>query len=188
MIRKINISGEELLDGIRSADSAILKRLYSDNYPVIRKLVLTNSGSEDDVKDILQQGIIVLYEKSVAPEFKLSCSVTTFLYAVCKNILLKQLRGKHHTVELKETHSESFTVEGDFEANMELTERQELLYRLLEQAGEACRELLELYYFQKMKLEAIAEKMNYTNMESAKTQKYKCLKKLRAAAKNYQEA
>lgn len=184
----MNISGEEMLHGIRLADNAILKRLYSDNYPVIRKLVLTNNGNVDDVKDILQQGIIVLYEKSIAPEFNLSCTITTFLYAVCKNILLKQLRGKRHTVELKETHSENFTVEGDFEANMELTERQELLFRLLEQAGEACRELLELYYFQKMKLEEIAVKMKYTNMESAKTQKYKCLKKLQAAAKNYREA
>lgn len=173
-----------MLGGIRSADNAILKRLYSDNYPVIRKLVLTNSGNEEDVKDILQQGIIVLYEKSANPEFELSCSATTFLYAVCRNILLKQFRDKQHTVELKETHSENFTVEGDFDAEMELTERQELLHRLLDQAGEACKELLTLFYFHKMKLEEIAQKMNYTNMESAKTQKYKCLRKLQAAAKS----
>lgn len=188
VIRKINISGEEVLHGIRLADNAILKRLYSDNYPVIRKLVLTNSGNEHDAKDILQDGIEVLCKKSVSREFKLTCSVTTYLYSVCKNIWLKELRGKQPTVRLTETHFESITVEGDFETNMELTERQQLLYRLLEQEGEVCKNLLELYYIQKMPLKEIAVKMKYANMKSAKTQKYKCLKKLRAAAKNFRES
>jgi RNA polymerase sigma factor (sigma-70 family) len=49
----------------------------------------------------------------------------------------------------------------------------------LKKLGEPCRTILEDYYIQKLSMNQIAEKMGYTNADNAKTQKYKCLNRLK---------
>ena len=45
--------------------------------------------------------------------------------------------------------------------------------------GEPCKSLLEAYYIQKKSMPEIAEHFGYTNADNAKTQKYKCLVRLK---------
>jgi hypothetical protein len=45
--------------------------------------------------------------------------------------------------------------------------------------GEPCKTLLEAFYVQKKNMQEIASAFGYTNAENAKTQKYKCLLRLR---------
>jgi hypothetical protein len=45
--------------------------------------------------------------------------------------------------------------------------------------GEPCKSLLEAFYLQKMNMQEIAGSFRYTNAENAKTQKYKCLMRLK---------
>ena len=45
--------------------------------------------------------------------------------------------------------------------------------------GEPCKSLLEAFYMQKKGMQEIAGIFGYTNAENAKTQKYKCLMRLK---------
>ena len=45
--------------------------------------------------------------------------------------------------------------------------------------GEPCKSLLEAYYIQKKHMIEIAADFGYTNADNAKTQKYKCLVRLK---------
>ena len=45
--------------------------------------------------------------------------------------------------------------------------------------GEPCKSLLEAYYLQKRSMLEIATSFGYTNAETAKNQKYKCLMRLK---------
>ncbi len=45
--------------------------------------------------------------------------------------------------------------------------------------GEPCKSLLEAYYIQKKQMQEIATEFGYTNADNAKTQKYKCLVRLK---------
>ena len=45
--------------------------------------------------------------------------------------------------------------------------------------GEPCSELIKDFYINKLSMEQIAEKFGYTNADNAKTQKYKCLQRLK---------
>ena len=45
--------------------------------------------------------------------------------------------------------------------------------------GEPCKSLLEAYYLQKKSMPEIADFFGYTNADNAKTQKYKCLVRLK---------
>jgi len=47
------------------------------------------------------------------------------------------------------------------------------------QLGEPCKTIIEDYYLQSKSMQDICEKFGYTNSDNAKTQKYKCLKRLK---------
>ena len=49
----------------------------------------------------------------------------------------------------------------------------------LAKIGEPCKSLLEAYYLQKKSMPEIADFFGYTNADNAKTQKYKCLVRLK---------
>lgn len=148
---------------------------------MIRQLVLTNSGNEEDVKDILQEGIITFYEKAKEPDFVLTCEVKTFLYSVCRNKWLKSLRGKSSDIPFRDVQEKIIELNNDTEENT-LTLQQEILSELINTLGEACKKILTLFYYDQLSMEEIAGKMGYTNADNAKNQKYKCLRRLQKAA------
>ena len=45
--------------------------------------------------------------------------------------------------------------------------------------GEPCKSLLEAFYIEKRSMPEIAAHFGYTNADNAKTQKYKCLMRLK---------
>src|SRR6476646_9526815 len=86
---------EALVAAVRSGDDRALERLYRQHYPMVAQLVRTNSGSDDEAKDIYQEAIIVFYEKARQPEFVLTCQVKTYLYAVARRLWLKRLAERN---------------------------------------------------------------------------------------------
>ncbi len=54
-----------------------------------------------------------------------------------------------------------------------------MMERALTGLGEPCKTLIEDFYIRNMSMQAIAEKFGYTNPENAKTQKYKCMLRLK---------
>lgn len=55
----------------------------------------------------------------------------------------------------------------------------QLMETALARIGEPCKSLLEAYYLQKKHMQEIAADFGYTNADNAKTQKYKCLMRLK---------
>ena len=68
--------------------------LYKLHFPKIKAFVLKNSGNADDARDVFQETMIVLIDKINKPDFVLSSSLGTFLFAVSKNIWFTRLREK----------------------------------------------------------------------------------------------
>jgi DNA-directed RNA polymerase specialized sigma24 family protein len=49
----------------------------------------------------------------------------------------------------------------------------------LGELGEPCKTIIEDYYIHGRSMQEICEKFGYTNADNAKTQKYKCLQRLK---------
>jgi len=49
---------------IGNNDKAAIESVYSENYALIQHFVISNNGTEDDARDIFQEAMMVLYEKS----------------------------------------------------------------------------------------------------------------------------
>ena len=54
-----------------------------------------------------------------------------------------------------------------------------LMENALQKIGEPCKSLLEAFYIEKKSMPEIADSFGYTNADNAKTQKYKCLVRLK---------
>lgn len=174
-----NLTEQALIRGLSVNDKSAVEAIYSDNYGVIQNLVLNNNGSEEDAKDIFQEALIVLYEKSKSVEFELNCQIKTYLYSVSKRLWLKRLQ-KSSRYELQSNgFEETVYVEDDIGVHEKRNNEYGMMEFAMSHIGEPCKSILEAYYIRKQNMQEIAEHFGYTNSENAKNQKYKCLVRLR---------
>jgi len=173
-------SDQELLDGLRRDDNEMLKVIYKQHFKAVLKFILNNSGSYEAAQDIYQEAIIVLYEKAREPGFILHSKMQTYIYSVAKRLWLKHLRKAGRTYLLKEDEEMEIEDVSEELSWHETREKNfEKMNHSLETLGEPCITLIKDYYVHKLSMEQIAEKFGYTNSDNAKTQKYKCLQRLK---------
>src|SRR5688500_12714660 len=94
---------DTLVTEIRKGNKEALVHLYEGNYASIKSYILKNSGSTDDVEDVLQDAVIAVWQKVARPDFELTAKLSTFLFAIARNIWLKALNKAKRT-ELMEDH------------------------------------------------------------------------------------
>ncbi len=83
---------KELLKGLANNNKDAIEAIYRDNYNLIQNLIINNNGTEDDARDIFQEALIVLYEKSKTDTFELNCQIRTYIYSVSRRLWLKKLQ------------------------------------------------------------------------------------------------
>ncbi|HTL80786.1 MAG TPA: sigma-70 family RNA polymerase sigma factor, partial [Bacteroidia bacterium] len=108
---------------------------------------------------------------------KLTSSIATFLFSICRFQWMNELRKRKKdastplsidiTAEDEKLFSEAIEEESKFK-------KAESAFM---QLGEKCRELLQLFYHRKLDLKSIAGKLGFSNEKIAKNQKYRCLEK-----------
>lgn len=163
----------------RESNGATLRELYKTYYPMIVHLVCTNSGTEQEAKDIYQESLIAFLEKVKQPEFVLTCKIKTYIYAVCRRLWLKRLAEKKR-FDIQVEAGESFPeLDHQIEEIEEVEQKFMLMGQSLSGLGEPCRTIVEDFYVRDLSMEEIRDKHGYTSAENAKNQKYKCLQRLK---------
>ncbi|KHJ39614.1 RNA polymerase sigma factor [Pedobacter glucosidilyticus] len=182
MNKKINHSkptDSEIILGILNNSSSILKHLYLAYFPMILQLVVNNNGNEDDAKDIYQEAIIVLHGKIKSGDFELSSKLKTFIYSVCRRLWLKKLHQKSRFSGDIKDYEDHIPVEQEIEHHQEKDRQFTMMHSALKDLGEPCKTIIEDFYMHNRSMQEICEKFGYTNADNAKTQKYKCLQRLK---------
>lgn len=171
----------EIIEGIKLGDNLAIHKLYQLYYPSISKMIVNNQGSHEEAQDIFQEAVMVLYDKVTQGNFQLSSRLKTFLYAVSKRLWLKQLtRGESkYRKDLIEDHEDSLATEEAIEEHDVLESNLLHMEEALAGLGEPCKSILQDFYIHNRSMAAICEKFGYTNTDNAKTQKYKCLQRLK---------
>lgn len=169
----------ELLRGIAAENPNSIEQLYRQHYTMVQSLVLANGGSRDDAADLFQETVIVLYEKIKAGNFELQCLLKTFLYSVARRLWLKKLQQQQRYIPQAEGIEDIAAVENEVENHLKLQNDFNIMESALNKVGEPCKSLLEAYYLKKKQMNVIAQEFGYTNADNAKTQKYKCLVRLK---------
>lgn len=168
-----------LLEGLAKEEKSAIEQIYKEHYQMVCHLVINNNGSADDAADLFQELMMVLYEKVKVGNFELNCQLKTFIYSVCRRMWLKKLQKSQRFQLPVETVEETIAVEDELEYHQKQQADFLLMENSMAKIGEPCKSLLEAYYIQKKPMQEIADFFGYTNADNAKTQKYKCLVRLK---------
>lgn len=168
-----------LLEGLAKEDKGAIEQIYRDNYTMIQSFILNNNGTTDDAADIFQETMIVLFEKSRSVDFELNCLLKTYIYSVSRRLWLKRLQQMQRFGRQADEMEEVIPVDDDLEMHEKRQSDFNIMENAMNKIGEPCKSLLEAYYIQKKPMLQIATEFGYTNADNAKTQKYKCLVRLK---------
>ena len=171
----------EILERIRNGDEEVLVGLYQSNRKPILNLISKNSGTHDDAEDMLQESLIVLWERVRSGRFEQNAKLSTFLYATARNLWFGRLRHKAREtprdIDPEEHPDDSLSA---LEA-LVATEESAMVRDALGRIGEQCRTLLLLFYWEELSMDEIAGKLGFANADTAKAKKYQCKKALENA-------
>ena len=172
-------SNKEIIDGIRRKDRKMIEYLYDNYYPALRRMVLHNSGRDDDAWDIFQDTILIIFEKIRNDELQLKCAFSTYLYSIWKNKWLKTLerrrfeyhKNRSYDFQLVEENQESIEVNTD-------KEEQYLLVReYVEKLDERCRKIMKLH-LKDYSNQEICDLLNISQYDLVRKKKHRCKEKL----------
>jgi RNA polymerase sigma factor (sigma-70 family) len=161
---------KEIFERIQKGDEKALEFLYKKYYRMMTKMVITNSGTEEEARDIYQDALIVFWQKATSGNLVMTSKISTYIYSICQNLWRKELERKKR---LSNEEKDAFVT-----LDLDTAEREKIIASCIEQLGDTCKKVLMYYYFEEMSMQDIADKLGFANTDTAKTKKYKCKKKL----------
>ncbi|MCB9315956.1 MAG: sigma-70 family RNA polymerase sigma factor [Lewinellaceae bacterium] len=174
----------DFVKAIQNGDADVLRQLYAEQLPRIRRLLTDYGGSDSDAQDVFQDAVLIVYQKVRQPGFQLTSQFGTFFYGICRNLWLNRRTKKSATSEV------TFSVDIKYMEDPALTEADELFvergnlfWNAFQKLGADCQKLLKLF-FEKTPMEAIAEQMGYASDAYARRRKMQCKQYLTRLVKN----
>jgi RNA polymerase sigma factor (sigma-70 family) len=166
-----------ILDQIRRGDEKALVKLYEMNERQVFAFVSRNNGSHEDAEDMLQEAVIVLWERVRTGRYEHTAKLSTFLFATVKNLWYRRLARTRREVP---SDLDDATASNDKSILDVMIEDEEaaMISSALTRLGDPCRRLLLLYYWEERSMEQIAEEMSFANADTVKSKKYQCKKAL----------
>ncbi len=173
--------------GLCKNDPVLIGEIYQKFSKKIITLVKKNSGTEKDAQDIFQEALIDIYEQGKKKDFKLTCPFDAYLYFICRNKWLNQLRKKKHagvTIRELEEYGEN-DGQDQAEETVIANNRKKLFTAMFDKLGESCKNILRRNW-KGMALNDIAEELNIS-YGYARKKKVECIARLTKLIKSNPE-
>ena len=153
-------SDDIILKGIRNRDNGAFKYIQVKFQDSIRLMVIEMGGSQEDARDVFNEGLIALIRLVDQDEFKLTCKLGTLLYALCNKKWKQQLDKK---VAARNYHyrKQDDEEEIDFTEDADLELYKSIFWENFEKLDNVCKKILKGYY-KEMSPKEIAEFLGYS--------------------------
>ena len=178
------ISDIDIITGVHNQDDKVLNWLYDSYFQSVRNHVLNNSGSDDDVSDVFQDAIIVLYNQITEDKLRLTSDLKGYFFGIARNVWNSQLRKKQKTIELEFDLPDEEETEDQSDPTLE-----RIISRVFQLLKPDQQMVLNLFS-DGLSYEEIAVKLNLKNEVYARRKKYLCKEALLELVKEdpeYQE-
>lgn len=183
-MRSHSYTNQEYINALLCNDTVVLNAMYQNFYPATKRMVLHSKGDVSDASDIFQEALKAILVRAKAGKFLLTGTFEYYLYKVCKNKWMAQLKKKNRTFkELSPKIIAHYSEDGReiVEKRRLHEQRLELLKKAFTKLGRRSQELLILSWSGKpMKEVAIALNTTYS---FARKSKVKIQKRLIAIMK-----
>ncbi|WP_223034174.1 RNA polymerase sigma factor [Hanstruepera marina] len=173
---------EKLFLLIRQGDIKVLEAIYKENRKAFLNFGLKYNLDKETILDIYQDAIIAFTENIINGKvLALNSSVKTYLFSIGKYLIFKNLKkdSKLETLDLDENRLNFYVNSIDSTYSETTNDNKKLIESCLDKLGEQCQKVLKLFYYNGLTLEEIQEHLNYSNYNTVKSQKSRCLKNLK---------
>ena len=129
----------EIIEDLKGENNFAFGNLYKSYFGIVDRFVTNNNGTTQDAEDLFQDTMIVLIEKLRMDGFQLTASIKTYIMAIAKNLWLKKLRNKSHTIDYDDLWYSLFYEEINTAIDAEksyLDKLQSLLHKITKRNGE----------------------------------------------------
>ena len=140
------------------------------------------------MEEIYDDAILVFYNNVKDGKLKeLTCSLQTYINRIGEHKAIDLMRKKQletqeypdfETIDYCERTEEYWIAGGDDWEE----ERKSVIYNLIERLVEPCKKILFSFYYDHCSMDMIAKSMGLANSDVAKTQKSRCLSKVKRTA------
>jgi RNA polymerase sigma factor (sigma-70 family) len=171
---------KKYIEALLTNNELLLKELYEKCFDKIRSFVVKNHGTTNDAWDLLQEAMLSIFYKLKQEAFTLTCPFEAFIYIVCRNLWLKELRKNNLNDVTIDSEMVYYLIEDDdiglAEECKQQQGRRKLFLEKLSELGEGCRELLK-HNWNGLPLNEVAIKLNIS-YAYARKRKTECMAKL----------
>lgn len=173
------LSDQEILEAIRNKDDKnSIEFLYKSLLPKVKKHVCSNSGSLDDAYDVFQDAVMTFYRLVISGKFDNSkYSIQGFMFTLSKNLWINLVKKRENS-QKREQNVEVEPYSNSVLETIIDSEKKLVLDKLFGTLGEKCIEILTLFYYQKLSIKEISEKIGVMTEDSVKVKSHRCKKLL----------
>lgn len=175
--------------GFQNNDQRVITMFYEKFASKVKQQLRTKYSSlyldEDFLADTYQDAIVRLWENIYCNKItyeNLTSDITGYLYGIAENVLREQLR-KQKEISLEDLPDLPADI-AKFVSHFEISERNRAIRDLVNSMDKPCAPILLDFYWHGYSMEEIAKRLGYASADSAKTQKNKCMNKLKTIFKS----
>ena len=176
LLRMKEYTDQEIIKGLKLGESFAVKYLAKKHLPVISYFISKNKGNEEYAKDIFQDALFIIVEKIYANDFDLKGTLSTYLFAICKNLWLMEL-DKVKAAKNYMLRRVVDQTEGDFSESADSVFYGNVFRNCFDTLDEVSRKILTMYW-KDISLADIAEKLGYS-YGYVRKKKSECMKELK---------
>ena len=181
MNKKVGFSDSELVEAIREKEMlepAILQ-LYKDHAEITRSFIKGKGGTDQDADDIFQETVVSFIDSVQKSKFRQESGIRTFLISISKNLWYNEIRRRQRAINRERLFEADHNQEDpDVSEIIQDRELKKQLNQLLQDLGDSCRKVLELFYYENLTMKEIVSHLHYENEQVVRNKKYKCLQQL----------
>jgi len=179
-----NYTDAQLIDFMRNGHPDGLTYAYKYHREYCMNFMKSKYYDHEEIQDIFQDAVIVLYEKVQHSDFELTCSIQTYLNSICRNQIFIRLKKAGKFVQGDEETDDSSNSFLDWfeESDGVNHDRVKIIQRVLlewKSQSSKCYEMLVRFFYRKQSMSQIAYELGYTNADNSKNQKARCQQKLK---------
>jgi RNA polymerase sigma factor (sigma-70 family) len=185
----------QLVKELQGGNEKVLDQLFIEHYEYCVNHLSKefHSGnhycSTDDARDTVMDGFLKLRTELLKGKVE-NRNLRGYLLIICRNMWLKKVQKERSKLSLdiekveyylgqkEDLYNEDFNPMLKKELADDLTETQKMQADTFQAAwaklGEKCRQLLQAFYIEKIKLKDLQERFNYSSYDTIKSMRRKC--------------
>lgn len=189
------MTDQEYIQAFRARDNKAITLFYREQREKFMAFLADkfNVLNQDLLIEVFQESVSHLWENielGKLSETNMTSSLTTYFFSIGLNQMKETLRKYQEDVPNDEEIYSKAAAQHEVESAHEeerinaRQDRRDAIRKVVDSMGKPCAPLLKAFYWSDSpSWDTIAWELHYSNADSAKTQKYKCMQKLKTLLK-----